>query len=265
MPDSATVRGTKNIATGNSRTNAISALVDTKIRDTVNTAEIVIIASADPQTPDHESGTARATPAVTQTDGYGNALPSTSLPPLPVWRPQAGKAAILMTPQEGDKAVAVFMKRDSSGVNHLSGSPERPATFRAFDQADGVIFNGAHGAKPEIWLSLDPESGDISLSTKSADMDISCRESGDIHIKTGSGNITIQAGNGGEGTITLDGAVEITRTLRVRNRDNEAPSSFRGGFDNTEGVVRSNGITLETHTHGGVDRGNSNTDGPNRG
>lgn len=35
-----------------------------------------------------------------------------------------------------------------------------------------------------------------------------------------------------------------------------------GNFNHTGGSITSNGITVHSHTHGGVDRGNSNTDGP---
>lgn len=35
-----------------------------------------------------------------------------------------------------------------------------------------------------------------------------------------------------------------------------------GDFNHTGGNITSNGITVHSHTHGGVDRGNGNTDGP---
>lgn len=35
-----------------------------------------------------------------------------------------------------------------------------------------------------------------------------------------------------------------------------------GNFTHTGGSITSNGVTVHTHTHGGVDRGNSSTDGP---
>jgi hypothetical protein len=184
---------------------------------------------------------------------------------MPFFRPQAGKAAIVMDPQPGDKAVAVFMKRDSSGVVSGKGEAAQPASFRTFDQADGYLLNGFLGETPEIWLHLNPVTGDISLSTKAAKIEISCRESGDIDIKTGSGNILLQAGNGGEGTITLDGEVVITRTMTVQNKNSEAASQFTGGFENTGGSVTSNDVTLETHNHYGVQPGGGDSGGPNEG
>ena len=41
-------------------------------------------------------------------------------------------------------------------------------------------------------------------------------------------------------------------------------SEFHGGFTNTGGQITSNGVVLETHTHGGVEPGGGSTGGPNR-
>lgn len=259
------VRGTKKLTTANTPTNATAFLIEQTIRDTVNTAEVVSIDGADQTGTDGAAGYAAATPLVCQTDAFDNTLSPTSIPKMPFLRPQAGKAAIVMDPQPGDKAILVAMKRDSSGVTSGRGDPVQPASFRTFDQADGYLINGFLGEAPEIWLHLNPVTGDISLSTKAANIDISCRESGDIDIKTGAGNVTVQAGNDGEGTITLDGRVVITRTIQVQNKNNEEPSQFTGGFENTGGHVRSNDVTLETHTTSNVQSGNDNSGPPNEG
>lgn len=259
------VRGTKRDTTANTAINAQAAFVESIIRDTVNTAEIVSINQAEAQDTSSTGGRAKATPLVAQTDGFNNAIPTTTIPNLPFYRPQAGKAAILMRPQPGDMALAIFTKRDSSGVDVGTKNSTPPGSFRAFDQADGFLINGFLGQEPEIWLLLDPESGNIELSTKSANVEISARESGDILVKTGAGNITIQAGEGGEGTITLDGKVVVTRTIQVMNKNAEGQSQFKGGLNNTGGVVRSNNVTLETHNHSGVQSGNNNTGSPNAG
>lgn len=259
------VKGTKRATTANTELNAMSAFIETKIRDGVNTSDLVTIGAADDQGNTSTGGYAAATPIVAQTDGFNNAIPTTEIPKLPVWRPQAGKAAILMKPQPGDKAIAVFMKRDSSGIGVETKSSIPPGSFRNFDQADGVLINGVLGEAPEIWLLLDPETGKIELSTKAANLDIECREEGDILIKTGSGDITIQAGSGGGGTITLDGQVVVTRNIIVQNKNNEGQSQMTGGFSNTGGQITSNAITLETHLHKGVQTGSGDTGTPNTG
>lgn len=259
------VKGTKKLTSANTMTNAISFLTEEKIRETVNTAEVVSIGTAEQNGTEGPAGYASARPLVCQVDAYNNTLPPTELFKLPFLRPQAGKAAIVMDPQPGDKALAISLKRDSSGVKSGTDEAVQPGSYRFFDQADSYLINGFLGEAPEIWLKLDPVTGDISLSTKAANIDISCRESGDIDIKTGAGNVTIQAGNGGEGTITLDGDVLVTRTIQVLNKNNETASAFTGGFNNTGGTVTSNGVTLETHTHTGVEPGSGSTGSPNGG
>jgi phage baseplate assembly protein gpV len=259
------VKGTRKLTTANSQTNATAFLVEQIINAKVNTAEVVSIDGADQSGTDGAAGYAAATPLVCPVDGYNEALPPASIARMPFFRPQAGKAAIVMDPQPGDKAILITMKRDSSGVASGKGDPVQPGSFRTFDQADGYLINGFLGETPEIYLHLNPLTGDIALSTKAANIDISCRESGDILVKTGAGNVTIQAGNGGEGTITLDGQVVITRTIKIQNKNNEAASQFTGGFENSGGQVTSNAITLETHSHAGVEPGAGDTASPNKG
>lgn len=127
------VRGTKKLTTANTPTNATAFLIEQTIRDTVNTAEVVSIDGADQTGTDGAAGYAAATPLVCQTDAFDNTLPPTSIPKMPFLRPQAGKAAIVMDPQPGDKAILVAMKRDSSGVASGKGDPVQPASFRTFD------------------------------------------------------------------------------------------------------------------------------------
>ncbi len=262
------VKGQKKITSANTMYNALDFVTRQKISDMVETADIVSIVKADQNGDSGPGGYASATPLISQTDGFGNAIPPTTIPKMVFYRPQSGKAAIIMDPQPGDKALAVYTKRDSSGITVGENKPMQPASFRSFDHADGIAFNGILGDTPEIWLHLNPATGDISLSTKTANIEISCREEGDIVVKTGNGNVTIQAGENGEGDITLDGKVIVTRVIQVQNKNSESGdsgASFVGGFTNTGGKITSNGVTVETHTHSGVDSGPDSSGSPNVG
>lgn len=276
-----TVRGQKRLSSSNTLTNAITYLVDQRIAERVETSDIVSIGEADQAGTGGAAGFASATPLVCQTDGFGNAIPSAAIPQLPFYRPQAGKAAIIMDPQPGDKAIAIYQKRDSSGITTGANAPSRPASFRSFSQADGVLLNGVKGEAPEIWLELNPASGNISLSTKAAAVEISCRESGDMVIKTASGNITIECTV--EATvkapdIILDGNVRVTGNLVVEGKStgvdggpavfsngivNEAGGfSNTGGIQNTGGTTVSNNVSVEGHQHSGVTPGGGDTASP---
>ncbi len=270
-PTALAVKGVDRLNTANTPTNALAFLVEQMIRQNVNTAEVVSIDQAEAQGQTSAGGRATATPLISQTDGWNQALPAAPLPNLPFYRPQAGRAAIIMEPQPGDKALAIFTKRDSSALAAGKNEASPPASHRTFDQADGFLLNGFLGLPPEIWLWLNPATGEISLSTKAASIDISCRESGDIDIKTGAGKVNITATD----TVTvkapqivMGGNVRITGNLTTEGVS-EGPGggafNTRGGLHNEGGEIRSNNITLETHTHSGVQPGDGGTAGPNAG
>ncbi len=262
-----TVKGSKKLTSANSPANALSFFVEQSIWAGVNTAEVVAIDEAGQSGTEGPAGHASATPLVCPVDGFNRTLPPASIPKMPFYRPQAGKAAIVMDPQPGDKGVAVFMKRDSSGVATGKNAPVPPGSFRRFDQADGFLFNGFLGETPEIWLHLNPASGDISLSTKAANVEISCRESGNIEIRTGSGNVNVI----GSGRVTLeapqivlDGNARVTGNLTVEgvSRGAAGPMRTRGGIENTGGAIISNAVSLDSHTHSGVEQGGGESQGP---
>ena len=52
------------------------------------------------------------------------------------------------------------------------------------------------------------------------------------------------------------------RILQAGSMGSGGPSEFHGGLSNTGGQVTSNGVTLETHTHTGVEPGSGNTGRP---
>lgn len=63
--------------------------------------------------------------------------------------------------------------------------------------------------------------------------------------------------------IVLDAPlVEVTGTFVQTGAKGSGPSSFTGGFTNTGGRIKSNGISLEEHTHSGVQTGGGSTGGP---
>lgn len=282
------VKGTKRLSSANSPANAVSFLVESCLRDSINTAEVVLIKKAEGQGTDGPASYAAASPLVCQTDAFNQTLSPALLPKLPFFRPQAGKAAIVMDPQPGDKAVAVFMKRDSSGLSSGQSEPVQPGSFRSFDQADGFLINGYLGEKPEIWLHLNPQSGDISLSTKAARIEISCRESGDIDLSTASGQISLSASSQitlSAPLIQLNGQVAIKGNLSVSGEASglEGPLKLRGGLSNQDGnitnqggsisnqggnisnqggTVSSNNIVLDSHRHSGVESGASQSGPP---
>jgi len=78
------------------------------------------------------------------------------------------------------------------------------------------------------------------------------------------GSFTINANMIVNGTSTLNGATLIngTTTFNGTAQGSGGPAEFSGGIDNTGGDIVSDGISLETHTHGGVTSGSESTDEP---
>lgn len=257
------VRGLETLSDANTEYNATSFMIREAIRATVNTSELVQVESAEQEGPDTSPGMVQVSPLVAQTDGEGNAIPVTTWPSIPHVRMQAGVAGIVMKPQPGDKGIAIIQKRDGSGVRPGKTEASTPGSFRSMDAADSVFLPGVYGLPLEVWLMLDPETGDIELSTKSARISIACRESGDIDISTGAGNVSITATDRvviKAPDITLDGDVTITGRARGRNGGRAVFGSgidVNGGITNTGGTIQSGTIVLDTHIHAGDSGGDT--------
>ncbi|MDR1396854.1 MAG: hypothetical protein LBJ14_03905, partial [Desulfarculales bacterium] len=234
MKNNGTVKGVKRLTDANTLTNAVSFLVESMIRGTVNTAEVVTVMSVQAGGAGNPAGYVDVKPLVCQTDAYNNTLPPATLYHLPYSRVQGGKAALVIDPAPGDIGLAVFAKRDSSGVKQGSQEPVPPASFRVFDQADGFYLGGFLNQKPEVWLEMDSAGGKIDLSTKAGNVQICCRESGNIDISANSGNVSLNSG----------GCISIA-----------APLINLWGKVNVNGTLMSGGVNVNAHIHIGVEPG----------
>lgn len=227
--------------------NQLDFIIERKIREMVNTSALVRIDSCTSSGPSSPAGTVSATPLVAQIDPEGNALPMVSIPRMPHYRMQAGIAAIVLDPVPGDIGVASFCKADSSTVGVGESEPQRPGSFRVFDQADGMLVATVSNAAPQVWVELTQDKTVI------------------IHAPEGciietDKNVTINASQSvvmNTPLVTVSGRIQQTGTMGAGG-----PSEFTGGLNNTGGSVQSNGITLETHVHTGVESGGSTTGGP---
>lgn len=239
-------KGTAGLTAANSLVNAFNYMIKTAIRGQINTAEAVLVVGVEAGGPQSPSGYVDVKPLVCQTDADGNTLPPSTIYRLPYARLQGGRAALVIDPVPGDIGLAVFAKRDSSNLRQAKTEPVRPGSFRVFDQADGFYMGGFLNKAPEIWLELNQENravlhAPVCVTVETAECVIDSpltRLTGDMLIE---GNVTWAGTGQGKG----------------------GPAVFRGGIDNSGGKVTSNNVTLETHTHSGVQTGNGNTGRPN--
>jgi hypothetical protein len=255
MSNNGAVKGTKRHASANTPANAVAFLVEQMIRGTVNTAEVVKVVAVTPGGPDGPAGYVDVLPLVTQTDAWNNAIAPAALFHIPYARIQGGIAALVIDPVPGDIGVAVFAKRDSSGVTAGTTEPVKPGSFREFDQSDGFYLGGYLNQKPTCWLELRQDNTAVLKAPAGVTIDAP-----ETHI---TGNVTIDGNTNIGGNADIDGNTHIGGKISVDG--NGGAAFFTGGFTNTGGQVTSNGVTLETHTHGGVQTGGGNTAAPNGG
>jgi len=248
MADNQTVTSNRRPNSGASPYNALDFLVENALKRKINVAIPVRVDSCTAPGPDDAAGYVSATPLITQRDAEGNTLEQVSIPRLPFFRLSCGTAAIVADPQPGDVGLAVFAQSDISGLTAGNSKPIAPGSFRCFDMSDGIYLGGILGKPPTVFIHLDPQSGEITLE---------CPQK----VTVNSPQVEINASD----SVALN-----TPLVRVAGRIKQSGemgtgegSEFQGGFTNTGGKITSNGITLETHTHSGVETGPGNTGGPN--
>lgn len=240
-------RSLRNDFTNATPYNQLDFIIERKIREMINTTALVRVDSCTSEGPSSPSGTVSATPLVSQIDAGGNALSMPSIPRMPHYRLQAGIAAIIIDPVPGDIGVACFCKADSSTVQPGTTEPQRPGSLRSYDMADGMLVASVSNQAPQVWIEIKQDQTVV------------------IHAPQG---VTIDT----DASVTINAAQSVAlntplvtvagRIMQTGNMGSGGGSEFHGGFTNTGGQITSNGITLETHTHGGVETGSGNTGAP---
>ena len=206
----------------------------------VNTAEPVRVVSVNTG-----ARTVDVQPLVRIVAGGGDTLEQSQLFELPYLRIQGGKNAVIVDPQPGDVGLAVYAMRDVEAFKTAPGQSVNPGSARTYDKGDGFYLGGFLNAAPERFLRVTDEGVEIE---------------GVASVKAHGQAVTVTA----DTQITLDApVVQITGVLVQTGDKGSGQSSFKGGFTNTGGNITSNGVTLETHTHSGVEPGGGNTGGPN--
>ena len=235
--------------------NQLEFIIERKIREMINTSALVRVDSCTSSGPGAPAGVVSATPLVSQVDAEGNALPMVSLPRLPHCRAQAGIAAIILDPVPGDIGVASFCKSDSSTVQPGTKEPQRPGSWRVFDMADGMLVASVSNQAPLVWIELKQDQTVIIHAPQG--VTIETDQTVTVHAQKLEVNASQQV------DLNTPLVNVAGRIVQAGSMGSGGPSQFRGGLDNTGGQITSNGVTLETHTHGGVEPGSGSTGTPN--
>ena len=213
-------------------------LIKQIIKQSVCTAIPVRVDSIDRPADGSGAGTLSATPLVAQTDADGNLIAPVSIPRLPWFRLQHGKAAVICDPVPGDVGLAVFAQSDCSKVNGGT-EPVTPGSFRYFDMSDGFYIGGFFGKTPDTFVHLEQSDkvrivAPTKVQVESKEIDLTASEKAVIKAPR----------------IELDGAIY---------------GGGSAGLDATfTGDVTASDVSLVHHTHNGVESGSSSTGEPNR-
>lgn len=154
----------------------------------------------------------------------------------PVVFPHGGGCSLTFPVKAGDECLIVFASRSIDNW-WQNGGVQNPAEMRMHDLSDGFAICGVWSQPKKIggW-----STGETQLRSDDGSAFVAVHPSShQITAKT-SGKVIVQATQG----VEVTGNVKITGTLTVT------------------GAVTGNGIRLDTHVHGGVERGSSNTNAP---
>lgn len=225
----------QSIDTPSSPYNILDYTVTSAIMRKVNTAIPVRVDSCTKPGPDGAAGYVAVTPLICQTDAEGKTLDPVSLPKLPFFRYQCGSAAVVCDPQPGDIGLAIFAQQDTSPLQAGQTQPVQPGSFRSFSMSDGFYVGGFINKEPETYIYLNPEDKKVTIRAQEVILDTPL--------------------------VTVKGVIHQTNDYGTGG----AGVTMRGGLTNIGGTITTNNVTVETHTHHGVQTGSGNTSGPNAG
>lgn len=182
------------------------------------------------------------TPLVDGFTGAGDRIPKAVIYGVPVWRLQRGASAVIMPPIVGDIGVILICDRDISGVKSTR-SASLPGSNRTHNYADAIYMGGVLNADPTQYVKFASDGIDI------------------VSPLTVSINAPVVEVNA-EGKISLNAPIIEANGQLTQGSGSYSGDATFGGSITATGEVTGNGVPLSTHVHGGVESGNSNTQGP---
>lgn len=216
--------------------NSMEFFIRSLISQVVSTSLPVVVTAVERKGEDAGAGYVTVKPLLQPRNNSGDGLEVTTIPKLPYFRLQHGKAAIICDPKVGDIGLAVVAKHDISNING-STTPKVPATYRKFDPSDSFYIGGFWGKAPEVFIHLEDE--------------------GTIKIKAPT-KITIESTE-----CEINASASFTVNSAQINLNGPISGGGSGGADATfSGDVTAKNISLTSHTHTGVQSGNSSTGAP---
>lgn len=215
--------GQQRPATALSDYNAVSFAIDQAIAK-LHTVKIVQV-----QAVDTDAKTVDVLPLVQQIDGNSQVTSQGKIYGVPYRSLLFGKNAVVADPAVDDVGVMVCADRDISTVKETHAEAP-PASFRQYDQADGIYLGGLFGADPEQYVKFTDTGMELHDKNNNALVSSSTGWlfTGKVTFQQ---DVVMNAGLGLQGDITAEGG-----------------GTYTGDFV-TSGKIQSGAIVLDTHHH----------------
>lgn len=197
---------------------------------------------------------------------------------VPFMFPKCADFALTMPLKAGDECLVIFASRCIDSWWQNGGINNAPAEYRMHDLSDGFALF-APTSQPKVISSWNAQN--VQLRNTAGDVFIEITPAGLVQIKaknlTAQIDQNIQMNCGGAFSVTAGGAVNITgstaqvegstitlegqTTINGTLAQNGASATFSGGVA-AQGDVTAGGISVSSHTHGGVKSGSDSTGTP---
>jgi phage baseplate assembly protein V len=150
--------------------------------------------------------------------------------------PTVGEQVLLLCPEGDLTGAIVLMSLYSEGQDAPSTSPNKHV--RQYPDGARIEYDFASGALTATGITT-------------ATLQVSQLTEVDCPLTVFKGKVVV------EDLFTYQAGMSGTNSKGNK-------TSIQGDFIQSQGELSSNGVVLDTHDHGGVQRGGSNTDGPNK-
>lgn len=211
----------------------------------------------------------------TDKDGSTHNVNMPLLVDVPICYPKCAGFAITLPLQAGDEVLIIFASRCIDAWWQSGGTANAPLENRMCDLSDGfailaptsqprrlqnvsatnIQMRSADGA---VFIEIDP-AGRVQIKAK----ELAANIDGNTTFSTG-GDFSVSAGGGftiNAATITQTASTIALNGALTQNGAGAA-ASFTNGIT-AGGDVQAGGVSLQSHTHGGVQSGGANTSPPN--
>lgn len=181
-------------------------------------------------------------PMVDGFTGGGDRIPSGVISGVPVWRLQRGASAVIMPPVVDDIGLIAICDRDITAVKATKDAA-LPGSNRTHSYSDAIYLGGVLNAEPSQYVKFSNDGIDIVSP---------------LVVQVNGNTVVINA----DAKISFNSPIIEANGQLTQGSGSYAGNATFGGDITATGEVTGNGIHLSTHKHGGVESGESTTDGP---